>query len=153
MNHGSLPGLPVLLRRPLLLSLGLAAIILGILGMHTLNLSHFPGPDAATVTSAVQAAPHQGAGYVPALKHAAVPGTVADGDTHSAACAGPCGSGHGLMAALCMLMIVGIVSLFFIPKQLRALSRHGLRAPPVFPSPHARVPRTPSLVQLSISRI
>jgi hypothetical protein len=146
-----MPAVPI--RRPVLLSLALAAIILGILGMHTLSLSHLAPATAAptqTVGAEEPAAGH--ASHAPRHHYAAAASPGAEGGMHPAACAGPCGSEHDVMAAVCVLMITGLVSLLFIPKQLRLKVRHGLRAPPRIAAAHPVFSRAPSLVQLSISR-
>ncbi|MGM0928977.1 MAG: DUF6153 family protein [Actinomycetota bacterium] len=146
-----MPAVLLPIRRPVLLPLALAAIILGILGMHTLSLSHLtPAAPVQTVGAEEQATGH--ASHQTHHLDAASSSLGAEGGLHLAACAGPCGSGHDVMTAVCVLMITGLVSLLFTPKQLRLKVRHGLRAPPCPANAHSVLSRAPSLVQLSISR-
>ncbi len=145
-------------RRPVALLLGLASIILGILAMHILNVSHqMPAaathvamaPDAAGATAA--SPPHATSrGHGPA-----VGGTLAwtgTAEMPAGACAGPCGGEHHLMAGMCVLMVIILATLWFIPKRRFLEALHGLRAPPAMPVPATRLPWTPSLIELSISR-
>lgn len=153
MNRGFMRGVPLPLRRTLMLSLGIVAIILGILGMHTLNVSHYsPGTAAAAQASAGTAGPGQAIQQGTGATHAAIPDTGAGGGLDAPVCDDICGGGLHSMAAACMLVVVGLVSLFIVPRQLRVKARHGLRAPPPGVAPRTPDPRTPSLVQLSISR-
>lgn len=142
----------------LMLMLGLAAIILGILGMHVLSVPHQIQPAAAphvamapdTGSAAATSTHHadsQDPGLAPALSAWA-------GVDHMAAgvCTGPCGGEHHLMAAMCVLLVIILTTLWFIPKRWFLKARHGLRAPPTVPFPAIRLPWTPSLIELSISR-
>jgi hypothetical protein len=151
MNNGTRPGSFLPLHRSLTLFLGLAAVIIGIIGMHILNVSHHT-PGTGTPDHAAAAPAH-------ATHHAAGSDSVAASSSpaseapHAAACAGPCGGDHDAMTAVCVLMIVaGGFALLFIPGQIWIRSRHGLRAPPHALSLALPALRLPSLVQLSISR-
>lgn len=133
-------------RRPVILMLGLAGIILGILGMHVLGASH-QAPDTAglSATSAHQAVSHD---HGPPVM--ATDGTV--GGEADSTCYGPCNGEHHLMAAMCVLMVIVLAVLWFLPKRWFIIPGKGLRAPPVMPAPANRLPWAPSLIELSISR-
>lgn len=145
-------------RHPVALLLGLAAIILGILGMHILGVSH----QMPAATPHVAMVPDTAGTAVASPRHAtsqdhspavadALSWTGAD-QIPADACAGPCGSEQHLMAAMCVLMVIILATLWFIPKLRFLKAFHGLRAPPAMPAPATRLPWTPSLIELSISR-
>lgn len=98
-------------RRPVILMLGLAGIILGILGMHVLGASH-QAPDTAglSAASAHQAVSHD---HGPAVM--ATDGTV--GGEADSTCYGPCNGEHHLMAAMCVLIVIVLAVLWFLPKR------------------------------------
>jgi hypothetical protein len=154
MNNGTRPGSFLPLHRSLTLFLGLAAVIIGIIGMHILNVSHHTaGTGTVDHSVAAAAAPAHATHHAPGSDSVAASSSPASQAPHAAACAGPCGGDHETMTAVCMLMIVaGGFVLLFIPGQLRYRSRHGLRAPPQVLSLALPALRPPSLVQLSISR-
>ena len=152
MNKGTRLGSFLPLRRSLTLFLGLVAVIIGIIGMHILNVSHHT-PGTGTADHAVAAAPAHSTGHGPGVDSAAASSSPAAESLHAAACAGPCGGDHDTMTAVCMLMIVvGGFALIFVPRQLRIRGRDGLPAPPRGLSLALPALRPPSLVQLSISR-
>lgn len=133
-------------RRPIVVFLGLAGIILGILAMHVMGVSH-QGLDTAGhgAASAQLAVSHD---HSPTMMPA--PGG-ADGHADGA-CSGPCNGEHHLMAVMCMLMVVVVSVLWFLPKRWFIIPGRGLRAPPALRLPELRLQWTPSLIELSISR-
>lgn len=148
---GSMPRFLLPFRHPLAAMLGLSAVIVGILGMHILYGSHnspHPAGQAATVMAAADPLPHHPGGHPPAAA-----ADRFDAAAQAADCAGPCGDGHGLMGAACILMVVVAgFSALFLARRLLLTGRHSRRGPPPLPAPVRPVFRPPSLVQLSISR-
>jgi hypothetical protein len=155
MSYGAAPRLGLRLRPTLALFLGLAAIILGIIGMHILNFSHHASvPANSGHSTSAPAAPVHATHHAPAAEKAIPSADAAAGILPADGCAGgPCAGDHHLMAAVCLLMtIVAGFVLLFVPTWLRTRNRHGLRAPPQVLSLALPALRPPSLVQLSISR-
>ncbi|MFD1211826.1 DUF6153 family protein [Arthrobacter sp. GCM10027362] len=148
---GRMPPFPLPFRHPLAALLGLAAVIVGILGMHMLSGSHnSPRPDGQALTFAAAADHrHHHLGEQPAA--AAADGSEAA--SQAAGCAGPCGDGHALMDTICILMaVVAGFSVLFFARYLLLTGRHSRRGPPGSFVPARPVFRSPSLVQLCISR-
>ena len=152
MNYPINSRLSLSLQHSLVLLLGLAAVIAGIIGVHILNVSYL-APDMSAVDRTTSVMAVSGHDVGAAAQGAVAPEVTAPEPLQAAGWANLCESGHTLMGAVCVLMtIVAGVVLLFIPQQLRLESRRGLRAPP---QPAMLVPSglySPSLVQLSINR-
>lgn len=134
-----------------------AAVIVGLLGMHTVNLHGTAAADApATVAMSVSepASTHHGTAQVQTPAHAQ-PQTHPSGSSTSAAdtsCAG-CGTDdHAGMAMMCVLALLLALLLLIAPAALRRWSGAMFR-PPFTDSVRARLlARAPSLHVLCISR-
>ncbi|MFT4470753.1 DUF6153 family protein [Arthrobacter sulfonylureivorans] len=128
------------------LLLGLLAIIVGILGMHTWTGNHNPDWQGTQHVAAIG----EGAVHIPPMAGSAL--LVQDsGGTAAALCAN-CGE-TDMAAGMCILalFLTGMAALLGLKSGL-VVSAAGLRGPPrILPrtAPHLR---PPSLVQLSISR-
>ncbi|MCW2134191.1 hypothetical protein [Arthrobacter sp. VKM Ac-2550] len=147
----------------LLTVLGLAAVIMGILGMHVMPGAHgslVPGATTAHVTAATQplsgtdtlpsaAAQSPAAIAVPHVEDAAVGAT----ETAFPAIFLDEGGNEPAMAAICLLALalLGMAILLVLSTLGRLAVTHPAA---VLPGPHGNFPliRPPSLVQLSISR-
>ena len=135
--------------RLLPLVLGLAALLLGLLGMHTLAVDHqMPGTPPGH--SAAAAAPDTHQTLVPAGQHlSAAPAPAPD---NAGSCSQDCAM-EMAMAGICVLALAA--GLVFVHRAARAtlpVPGRGLAAPPAHWIPHPHTPPGPSLVQLSISR-
>ncbi|AZS40285.1 hypothetical protein CVS54_01611 [Microbacterium oxydans] len=131
-----------------------AAIILGLLGMHTLNLHGTPSAEAP----AAVAMPVSDTATTPA-HHAAAPHGAAQahpsGNSTNAgdmSCAG-CGSDdHAGMAMMCVLALLLALALVIAPGALRAWATTVFRSSPTGALTSRALPQTPSLHVLCISR-
>ncbi|WP_226532969.1 DUF6153 family protein [Microbacterium paraoxydans] len=124
-----------------------AALIVGLLGMHTLNLHGTAAADspAAVATSADESA---------SAHHGAVEAHPSGTPTGSAetSCAG-CGTDdHSGMAMMCVLALLLALVLLFAPGVLRGWTQPLLRSPLLAFSRARVLPRAPSLHVLCISR-
>ena len=177
-----IPRRPAPFRHSLMLLVGMLAVIAGILGMHTLGISHQAAPAHATMASGqpashdagssrgfhtghiiphaedsfhtARSAPHD-AGSIhtsQGVANSAATLTTAGPDLHSATCAGPCGGEHTMEAACVFLVVPTGLLLAFLLGKHHESGTHGLRAPPPFPSWIPAIPRPPSLLELSVSR-
>jgi hypothetical protein len=150
MNYGKTPRLSLPWRHPVAALLGLAAIILGILGMHIFNGNHHGPASTAQPAAATAAADHTLQDHMQDST-AVLPTEPCTAD--AAGCTGPCGDGHDLMGAVCVLMVVvTALAAILVPQRFRWRNRHGLHGPPNPLALALPVLRPPSLVQLSVSR-
>jgi hypothetical protein len=146
------------LSRHLLLALGFTALLLGLLGMHTLGIDHVAPShhQAAAVpeTHGVESQHHHAAPTTGALQDAGAahgPGAVQDA-TDQPWCAEDCGL-HAAVAGMCVMALVGgSVLLHLAARALRPVPGAGLAETPRRQVPRDRRPPPPSLVQLSVSR-
>lgn len=123
-----------------------AAVIVGLLAMHTLNLHGTAAADAPT-TMSVSAAESDAAHHGPAPAHSSG-GPTSAGDL---SCAG-CGTDdHAGMAMLCVLALLLVLLLLVPPSVLRGWTRTVIRDP-LTTTVTGLLPRTPSLHVLCISR-
>lgn len=127
------------LSRHLLLALGFTALLLGLLGMHTLGIDHV-------------APSHHPAATVLGNLHATPATDAVEDSSKQPWCAEGCGL-EAVVAGLCVMALAGgSVLLHLATRALRAVPGRGPSAPRVRPAPHSRAAPTPSLLQLSISR-
>jgi hypothetical protein len=177
-----IPRCPAPVRRSLMLLVGLLAVIAGILGMHTLGISHQAAPGHAAMASSQPASHDAGSSHGSHTGHgtphadgsfhiarsashdagnihtsqgvtnSAATLTTADPDLHSATCAGHCGGEHTMEAACVFLVVPTGLLLAFLLQRHHVSGTHGLRAPPPSPSWIRATPRPPSLLELSVSR-
>jgi hypothetical protein len=177
-----IPRCPAPFRHSPMLLVGLLAVIAGILGMHTLGISHQAAPAHAAMASGQPASheagssqgSHTGHGTSHAddsfdtarsapndagsihtsqgVTNSAATLTTAGPDLHSATCAGPCGGEHTMEAACVFLVVPTGLLLAFLLQRHHESGSHGLRAPPPFPSWIRSAARPPSLLELSVSR-
>jgi hypothetical protein len=148
-------------RRILPLVLGLAVLVLGLLGMHTLGVDHrVPHQTAGHVSAS--AAVHRGA-HPPAHTRAGEPAAVAAIGQHQPAApwtfgdsGGACVGGCHLemaMAGMCVMALsAGPVFLHLAARAFRPAPGRAPTVPPARPAPPSRAAPRPSLLRLSISR-
>lgn len=135
------------------------AIIVGLLGMHTLNLHGTPAADAPaaaamSVGDTGAAASHHTAVPAGAASHTAAQAHPSGGptDTGDMSCAG-CGTDeHAGMAMMCVLALLLALVLVFAPGVLRAWAASAFRSPLTGALTSRALPRAPSLHVLCISR-
>ena len=140
-------GLGGVFRGVLLAILLVAAVIVGLLAMHTLNLHGTAAADSpASMTMSAAAAPGT-AHHDTAGAH----DSGAPADDRSMSCAGCAGDDHLGMATLCVLALLLILLLVIPPHALRGWASATLR-PHLIETLTARAPRAPSLHVLCISR-
>lgn len=124
-----------------------AAVIVGLLGMHTLNLHGTAAADAPAAVSIAAAGPESGH-HVGAPSHGS-------GDTSGAldtSCAG-CGSDdHAGMAMMCVLALLLVLLILLPPRALRGWTANLLPRPVAEGGTALLLPRAPSLHVLCISR-
>ena len=135
-------------RRLLPLVLGLAALLLGLLGMHTLGVDHqMPGtPPGHSAAPAAVSDTHQV--RASAGQHL----STAPSPDPAGSCSHDCAM-EMAMAGMCVLALAA--GLVFAHRAARAtlpVPGRGLAAPLAHWIPHPYTPPGPSLVQLSISR-
>ena len=127
--------------------LAVAAILVGLIGMHSLLLAD---PAEHPATAAAQAAQDPAA---PILDRAAPPESAVAGSAPQVRVLAPVGGEHADLIGACVLaLLLGFVLLRVATsfRRLRDHSRSATRRPSASPAPH-RVPRTPAAV-LAVSR-
>lgn len=134
-------------RRVLLGVLLVAAVIVGLLAMHTLNLHGTPAADTPSAMSMAASDP------APASPHAADGhGSGSSQDERSMSCAG-CGTDdHSGMAMMCVLALLLVLLLLVPPRVLRGGAGTVPRTAPAEILIARLLPRPPSLHVLCISR-
>lgn len=137
---------PGLLRSLLVCAALVGAIIVGLLGMHVLNLHGTPASHVVAGVSMSAAAEETVHGAPPAHEPGALPGVEA-GD-----CAG-CGGGHAEAAGLACVLALLLVLLLLAPPGILSVSRSGTSSAPVLRRLIERIaPQAPSRLVLCISR-
>lgn len=133
-------GVTSLLRRVLLGAMLIAAVIVGLLAMHTLNFH------ASSATHGASA----GAGVAAEMSQATT--AIDSGTQHLEACEGCVAEEHNT-AAICILVLIVLLTTLLTPRYLgRWLPAHPRPGPPTLIR-HLVRPRRPSLEVLCISRI
>lgn len=147
-------------RRLLPLVLGLAVLVLGLLGMHTLGVDHrVPHQTAGHVSAS--AAVQRGA-PLPAHAVAGEPAAAAGTGQHppaapwafgdSGACVGGCHLEMAMAGMCVMALSAGPVLLHLAARAFRPVPGRASTMPPARPAPASRAAPRPSLLRLSISR-
>jgi hypothetical protein len=128
------------LRRMLLTVAAVAAIIVGILAMHSLSgdSHHTAAPGVVTASASHHAAP------------IAMPG--ADPSSAETTCDGGCEPDHAMGLAECILALLIVVIMLMPPGSLQVWARMSLGLIRILPRGALAPRRPPSLHRLSISR-
>lgn len=127
--------------RWLLLVCFAAAIIVGLMGMHTLASSHAPAMSStAETTGATVPEGHHGAATAPV-----------DDAGHGCVTCSPDG-GHDALMVMCVLALLATVLLLLIPRLIRGRPQQRAAWWPVMFVARPAPSRPPSLRELSISR-
>lgn len=125
----------------------MAAVIVGLLGMHTLNLHGTAAAEAPAAVSFADAGAESGH-HVSAASHGS-------GDTSGAldtSCAGCSSDDHAGMAMMCVLALLLFLLILLPPRLLRGWTANLLPRPVAEGSTAQPRPRAPSLHVLCISR-